>query len=126
MRSSSEAGGYRGGLQLLRDGCCKDRNDKSVRLLPRTALERQMHVDRTGWGWQDVGRTVSLNPKKPGSFALACPTVQYLEKPGAAGISETPELFSKQDASSSTCQVALLFRCQMFVVTTGTVNAPSS
>jgi hypothetical protein len=126
MRSSSEAGGYWGGLWSLWDGCCKNRNDEPVRSPARIAFERQVHVDRTGWGLQDVERTTNLNPKGSSNFALACPAVQNLEKPGAAGISETPELFSKQDASSNICQVALVFRCQMFVVTTGTVNASSS
>ena len=51
---------------------------------------------------------------------------QYLVKPGAAGLSDTPVAPSKQDASSKISHLGSVIRRQMLVVTTGSVNASSS
>ena len=47
-------------------------------------------------------------------------------KPGSTLVSLNTPLFSKQEASSKTSHVRVVLRCQMFVVTTGSVKAASS
>ena len=61
--------------------------------------------------------TASLFQRKPRAAPIL--KVQNFLKPSSASLSGFDLLFSKQDASSSTCHLESVMRCQIMVVVTG-------